>query len=271
MSNLKLTIVSTATGIYFDYWANLAMSAQKFFESEEVNLRFFLFTDRTDDAHEFGQTLDWASIKVQSVVARPWPWATMARYADLAKHSESVISESDFILHVDADMTFEAPFPESVLAAARKSGVLLVQHPGFFRKERGPEEYVRNIFSGARARDFLERIKVGGVGAWESSPKSRAFVPRIGRKRYFCGGVWICTGDNLRAFSEDLAARIDIDYQNGVTAVWHDESHLNAWAFENPKRFAALGPEFCFAPQYTELSHLQPVIQVVEKGLNRSR
>lgn len=84
---------------------------------------------------------------------------------------------------------------------------------------------------------------VGERGTPETNPKSTAFVPYV--RTYFCGGF---NGGSVKAFlatAQLIRMRIEIDKQNGITAVWHDESHLNRYLFDNPPA-KILSPAFCY-------------------------
>jgi hypothetical protein len=79
-------------------------------------------------------------------------------------------------------------------------------------------------------RDVKSILKEGGLGSWESNRRSLAYVERQYRRRYVCGGSWGGNRDLFLEFSRIISDRVDIDYQTGVIARFHDESHINWYA-----------------------------------------
>ena len=139
-----------------------------------------------------------------------YPSTTLHRYNTFLKHKE-IISANDQIFYVDIDMLFIAPIGEEVFS----DGITATEHPGY----------------------------VGLNGPSEKRLNSTAYCPVL--KNYFCGGF---NGGETKAFlkmAETIAANIDEDAKNGVTAVWHDESHLNRYLYDNPPA-RILDPSFCY-------------------------
>jgi hypothetical protein len=106
--------------------------------------------------------------------------------------------------------------------------------------------------------------RVGALGSWESSKASNAYVPRLKRKTYFCGGIWLGNKEVFLEFCELLKKRVNDDLERNIIAIWHDESHLNWWAANNP--FTLQSPKYCFDPTYKQLSHLSEIIRAVDKS-----
>ena len=49
--------------------------------------------------------------------------------------------------------------------------------------------------------------------------------------------------------SEVLADRVSKDLENGVIALWHDESQMNRYLIDNPPTLS-LTPSYCFAEEF---------------------
>jgi hypothetical protein len=90
-------------------------------------------------------------------------------------------------------------------------------------------------------------------------------VARRNRKNYYCGGIWLGKKESVLDFAHNLYINVSKDYENDVTAVWHDESHLNRWASENV--FKEHNPSYCFAEGYKNLDGLVGKITAVEKSI----
>ena len=73
-----------------------------------------------------------------------------------------------------------------------------------------------------------------GPGTPDRNPNSKAYIPHGSNNRYFCGGfIGGSTEDFIRA-STIIRDNINDDLSRGVVAIWHDESHINKYFFENP-------------------------------------
>ena len=85
--------------------------------------------------------------------------------------------------------------------------MLLVQQPGFWNKKPPFYTYDRN-------------------------PKSTAYIPYNCGKDYVSGGLNGGTAAAFLVLCHELERRTEQDLQNGVIALWHDESQLNRYAAE---------------------------------------
>jgi len=255
-----MAIVSIATNIYIEYWAHLAKSLDKFLEDPE-SMQLHVFTDNIERAKEIALELENISVEVWEIPPLRWPEATLHRYRIIAHYAPKLTQ--DFIMYLDADMVIESPFTIRSLAGLANQSMCFVAHPGFYR----PSGWARAALYISRPQllkdDFLKVVAQGGLGAWESSVKSQAYVPKISRKHYVCGGTWFGTREAVLGMCQLLDSRVAIDEESRVQAVWHDESHLN-WFYAN---FPAniVDPRYCMNPEYPWLRGLPTVIRAVDK------
>ena len=140
-----------------------------------------------------------------------FPNTTLKRYQHFSSRA-AILGFFDQIFYSDIDMRFVAPVGEEVFS----DGITATLHPGYVN-ERGPTE---------------------------PNPQSYAFcLPS--NTAYYCGGF---NGGNSKAFlnmAEELKTNIDMDTSRGITAVWHDESHLNHYLSKNPPA-KVLDPSYCY-------------------------
>ena len=62
----------------------------------------------------------------------------------------------------------------------------------------------------------------------------------------------------------NLRDAIEADRQNGLMAVWHDESHLNRYLHAHPPK--RLTPAYCYPESgWSHLAHVAPVIVALDK------
>jgi hypothetical protein len=149
--------------------------------------------------------------KPLKIPALGYPQATLLRYHMFHAASER-LKHYDQVFYSDVDMLFVAPIAGTEIWSG---GITATMHPGF----------------------------VGLPGSTEQNPLSAAYLSRA--RTYFCGGF---NGGDSKAFlkmSGVIRDAVDRDTRNGITAVWHDESHLNRYLYDNPPA-RILTPEFCF-------------------------
>lgn len=135
-----------------------------------------------------------------------WPDATLYRYHEIL---EANLPNYDYFYLCDADMIWEAP------AGDIFSEIVATQHPGYVGKKDLP---------------------------YEDRPESTAFVDE--GFTYYAGGF---VGGEREAFLDlcrKMVFAIDEDEEHGITARWHDESHLNRVLRDSP-------PTLTLSPSYS--------------------
>ena len=108
-----------------------------------------------------------------------------------------------FSFYMDVDSLFSGKISESILPV---DGMIGTIHPCLF----------------------------DGPGTPDRNPNSTAFIPIGSNNRYFCGGFFGGSTDSFLETSRRIKSNIERDLENSVMAIWHDESHLNKYFFENP-------------------------------------
>jgi len=256
----SLGILTVATNRYVNYWKELATSVSVELSSS-FDITMHVFTDDVRSVEEFGTSLH-VKVRAHQIEPYAWPEATIYRYELISRFASEY--SVDLLMHLDADMMVRAKIDYNELVSALDHDVCLVRHPGFYRPKGTAllKLYLQNIQ--VLASDAVSIVRQGGIGSWESNPRSSAFVSRGSRKTYVCGGVWWGKRKAILDLCSDLASRVRSDEANGVMAVWHDESHLNWWATQN--KHGVADPAFCFADGYPQLRGLPRLIQAVDKG-----
>ncbi len=143
-----------------------------------------------------------------------FPNVTLHRYHTFLEHRKT-LSFFDYIFYVDVDMLFVSPIKEEDVFS---DGITATLHPGY----------------------------VGTTGTPERNPASKAYIPRHATNKYFCGGFNGGLTKDFLWMAEHIKECVDMDAANGITAVWHDESHLNSFLYYNNPPARILGPEFCY-------------------------
>jgi hypothetical protein len=144
------------------------------------------------------------------VPARGFPNETLLRYHTIL--SQPWLAEYDYIFYSDIDMRFVGKIGPEIYA----DGITATIHPGYMGQRFKPVE---------------------------TDPRSTACA--TGARRYYCGGFNGGTSKAYLRMAETIRRNIDIDSGNGITAQWHDESHLNKYLKDHPPA-KTLSPSYCY-------------------------
>ena len=261
-NDFSIGIISIATNNYLRYWQSMVQSLLQ--EVRDIHsIHLYLFTDSVHEAELFVSHLKDLQVTIIEIPSYAWPEATLYRYRIYSTHAERL--QSDILMHLDADMMINADFVSKLKNLFRNSGIALVAHPGFWRPQR-ITSLLRLYFMSPKKlySDLKMKVFMGSLGSWEVNNLSAAYVPRLKRKRYVCGGTWIGTRKEFLNLAKVLDENVKMDELNEILAIWHDESHLNHWASKNS--YTQLTPEFCFAGSYPQLKSITPLITAVDKN-----
>jgi hypothetical protein len=256
----SIGVMSVATNLYLDYWKKMVLSADRVTKIED-KVKFYVFTDQPLEAELFSKDLANVNVEAFEIPSYGWPEATLLRYEIFSARFE--LLDAEILMHLDADMLFNANPWDRVKKQLDKDCVCLVAHPGFWRPKGAKlfGLYVLNPF--LFYRDLRMMISRGAIGAWENDQRSLAYVAREFRRTYFCGGTWFGTRNSIGELLRNLANNVASDSKSGIVAIWHDESHINSWAVKNIH--GSENPELCFDLTYPQIKKLTPVIIAVRK------
>jgi lipopolysaccharide biosynthesis glycosyltransferase len=255
----SLGIVTIATNKYLGYWEELVLS----FDNTNLNLdvNFHVFTDRVLEANEFHRKIPNKNILIHEISNYGWPNATLLRYEIINKFSDSL--DEEYLMHLDADMLFTPDFSSIFNGINMGNYMNFVLHPGFYRNKGNYKNNLSLERIVQKLKDIKLLVTLGGIGAWETRKTSSAFVPRGLRKKYFCGATWFGDRTSFMNFTKKMEKQVSNDFEKGVIAIWHDESHLNSFTAKND--FKELSPTFCFDELSMKSSGIKPAIIAVRK------
>lgn len=209
----KAAILYICTGAYVAFW-------EDFFRSFEENFlpathkEYYVFTDAPCI---YGEA-DCERVHKIEQENLGWPGNTLFRFK-IFRRIESELEHFDYLFFMNANIICQQVVTEQEFLPV-KERLLVVQHPGYYADP--PYVY-----------------------AYERRKASRAYIPYWKGKTYVCGGV---NGGRADAFLElirKLDENIDKDYQKGVIASWHDESHINRYILERDD-YRLLSPAYCY-------------------------
>jgi hypothetical protein len=195
---MKILLNLIATNKYLSFLDIICPSIEDhFFPNEEVTVLVHTNLDLPDLSK-------YSRIKFvkNEIVHEPWPFTTLKRF-EYFLSARDIILDHDYSFYVDVDSLFLDEISGTLLP---KEGMIGTIHPCLFN----------------------------GPGTPERNPVSKACIPFGSDNRYFCGGFFGGrSGDFIKA-SKDIYSDIVDDLSRGVIAIWHDESHLNRYLFQNP-------------------------------------
>ena len=236
---MKTALLVIATGKkYHQYVQPLMASAWEHFVPHD----FLLWTD----SPHVGGT------QVFHKEAEGYPNETLHRYHTFLTQ-RSLLETYDQLFYVDVDALFVSKVEPNEIFSA---GITATLHPGFVQ----PRDHQRgNVL-----------IRITEVGTPERRPESTAYLAESCGNKYFCGGF---NGGNATEFlkmADTLRQNIDKDATSGITAIWHDESHLNNYLYHNPPT-KILTPSYCYPEGYRgqfgwQPEKYNPTLLVLNKG-----
>lgn len=202
---MKICVITIATGRYIQFVEKLLDSIEEnFLQGHEINC--LLFTD-----NEIKEISD--NIKVSKIEHKIWPEPALKKYNYIYSEKE-YLQNFDYAYLFDADVYFVDKVDDEVL-----KDLVGVLHP---------------------YKILEDKI----VYPYESREESTAYVNDESRDKYYAAAFVGGKVENFLEMSKVISERVLIDEQNHITAVWHDESHLNKYFNENPP--FALSPSYMF-------------------------
>lgn len=232
MSGLKICILTIATNKYISFVQDLYDSIDENFLSGN-HIEGLLITDHEVDSSE--------NIKVSTIKHEPWPMPTLKRY-NYFTQEEDYISKFDYCFYFDVDMKVVAQIKEDEVIG----DLVAVQHP--YKINETPDQF-----------------------AYERRSKSRAHISHGKGTHYYAGGF---NGGSTKEFlkmSRELANDVTTDLNNGIVAIWHDESHMNRYLIDNPPTLS-LTPSYCYAEEFWGTDYpYDPKIVALKKNHNELR
>ena len=256
MNHYTVGLLTIATGRYIEFLPDLYASIDKNFLKNN-QLKCYLFTDNIEAAAKMipatSDRLDYYFFQIERY---GFPGDTLFRYRHFSsldgRLTEKQLDKPDYLFYSDADMAIVDEVGYEILPE-EKVGLVATAHPGFYRG-RTPQH---------------------PLGTPETRTESKAFIsPSRYRPCYVAGGFNGGAYDAFISMSKNISDAIDEDQKNNITAVWHDESHLNEYVTrpDNLKRLKILTPSYCFAQSYNphEVGYF-PKIVALDKNHSEMR
>lgn len=213
---MRIAILYICTGRYTVFWPEFYASCEEFFFQGHEK-EYFVFTDG-DLSPANG-----AGVHRIEQARMGWPHDTLQRF-NLFESQQKDLEKFDLIFFCNANVEFMRPVGEEILPPQQDT-IIVAQHPGYLDGDANKFQF-------------------------EHDPRSRAYIEPGKGQVYVCGGF---NGGYAAAYLQmirTLNNNIQQDFQEGIIARWHDESHINRYIQEHP--YHLLSVSYCH-PQYESL------------------
>lgn len=213
----KIAIVYIATGNYKALWPEFYASAEKNF-LPNYEKHYFVFSDE-NIAKNINNT---------TYIYRKWhgfPLDSLDRF-ELFISIEKKLRHYQYVYFLNANAQIVQPIGKEIFPSTQQK-IVVAAHPTYYLR-RNPDEW-----------------------PYERRQESTAYIP-YGKGEYYVQGAFI--GGRTKDFlemSQILAEKIQEDKKNNIMAVWHDESHLNAYIIDKTPLY--LTPNYVWANYDQEL------------------
>lgn len=178
--------------------------------------------------------------KINNIIIehKEWPFPTLLRYKNFVENSNA-FKDMDYLYYVDSDMIFMNDVNDEIF-----SDIVCTVHPWF----------------------------LGNRGTPENNNLSLAYIPDNLNFQYMAGAFFGGQKNCIMNMFNFIHKQIEIDYNRGVIAKWHDESHSNKFFILYSTK--VLNLEYCYnfkSPYCYGNPNLIPRVVQVEKDEQEMR
>ena len=221
---MKVAILYICTGRYAQFFDGFYKSAEQYL-LQGVEKRYFVFTDQE-------QLTKAENVELLIRPCRGFPEDSLFRF-DRFLEIKDKLKDYDYTFFFNANMRFVAPVGEELL----EERLTAVLHPGYFDKPEWRYPYERN-------------------------KQSKAYIPAHEEDyHYYMGSLNGGKTADYLALAETCSQHIHEDWEKGIVACYHDESHLNRYLREHHCK--ALSPAYAYI-EGKELP-FEPKILLIDK------
>ena len=213
---MKIAVISINIGDYIVFWEDFYKSAeQNFFPG--IDKKYFVFTDKTDV-----ESLNKDNVQVVHQEDMGWPFNTMKRF-HMFLRIEKDLEEYDYVFFANANSYFYREFNFNAINLKKK--YVMVEHPGFHLKKKNEKPFERRR-------------------------ECKAYVSNEQGEFYVQGAFYGGKTDAFLFMTKKLDECTESDLNNGIVAVWHDESYLNRFVIDNIDNIQILGWQYLYFEEY---------------------
>lgn len=213
---MKIAILYICTGKYNQFFDGFYKSCETYFMKGLADVEYFVFTDDMGLSQE-------QNVHLVKKECEGFPKDSLFRF-DMFLQVKKELETFDYIYFLNSNAEFR----------------------DYVGKEILPDD------SGLVAALWIARKRQPSwMLPYERNKKSTAYIaPHQSPYQYFMGGINGGTSLAYMEMIETLAKNIRKDYDNGIVAIVHDESHINKYLRTN--RCKILGDEYCYPEEWVK-------------------
>lgn len=194
---LTVAILYICLGKYEIFWKDFYSTFEQNFLPDEKK-HYYVITDHKQIAWQYRD-----NVSVIPWEKKGWPHDTMMRFeAFLSLSSE--LKQYDYVFWMNANTRCVGKVGREILPSDIHENLVCVKHPYFDLDD--PENYT-----------------------YERNEESTAYIPQGEGVAYVSGGFYGGKPDAFLKLCRTCKRNQDEDAAHGITAIWHDESHLNKY------------------------------------------
>lgn len=229
----KIGILYVCTGKYSYYFNDFYLSCEKYFLPNMEKI-YYVFTDKTNLSNA-------TNVKIITQKCQGFPNDSLFKFEYFISIKEQLIT-CDYLFFFNSNALFLDIINEDYLPSESDGNLLGAEwvawkgkHPAYFPYERRKE--------------------------------SKAYIePGKPPYHYYMGGVNGGRTKEYLELSETLARNIRDDYERGIIAKFHDESHINRYFRDH--KCKVLTPEYCMPEEWANGQKLFMMIRNKSKLSN---
>lgn len=196
---MKIAILYICTGKYNQFFKGFYESCERYFLTGIAEKKYFVWTDDMTVS-------DAGNVELIYHECKGFPADSLFRF-DMFLEIEKRLEQFDYIFFFNANMLFIDNIGHEVLPTEEDGYLVAGISPTGYRYKKWPMFF-----------------------PYERNRKSLAYIPHNGRNyKYYMGSL---NGGRAKEYLDlirTLAANIRNDYNRGIVAMVHDESHLNCY------------------------------------------
>jgi hypothetical protein len=217
------------TGKYNIFWERFYHSSEQYF-CPGMKKHYFIFTD--SEINPKG-----ANITIIEQKKLGWPFDTLMRFHMFNRIKEQALT-CDYLFFFNANMVFLKKVTAKQILPNEQEELIGVKHPFYYGGTDG--------------------------APFETNELSHAYTDFNKAKSYIAGGLSGGLAKSYMDMAEEIAHNIDEDQKNGIIAVWHDESHINAY-FSKHHHFKIIDPGYIVPESRLKTFPFKPYLVVLDK------
>ena len=196
---MKIAILYICTGRYNQFFKGFYDSCEKYFLAENVEKHYFVWTDDMNVS-------DAANVSLIYRKCQGFPADSLFRF-EMFLECEREIIKYDYAYFFNANMLFTAPVSREIIPEEKDGFLVAGVSPTGYKYKKWPMLF-----------------------PYERNKSSLAYISHQGSDyNYYMGSLNGGRTDVYFELIETLASNIRNDYERGIIAMLHDESHLNCY------------------------------------------